>query len=420
MNYNLTSKQLSILILTLCSVLTLTAHSKKEFNKSLLVVQSNSFNAKKKSNFLLNDIKEQVDRGLTVVHFLNDNKFEFRTFDTHGSVEAVTELKTLLPKLLKEKAVFVILAHDSAAKAFQGNTSFLYEIGLTKLSALESRQAYIMHNLEGEIVEQVDDLSLMLRKEVSKTVVNNTIYFPKEVYTFEPHINRYIAHAGGEVNGIKSTNTKDALDESYAKGFRFFELDIIKTSDGKLVAAHDWKMWSRFTDYKGELPPTHEEFMKRKIYGDYTTLDLEGINDWFKAHPDATLVTDKLNDPIAFSNAFVDKERLIMELFSVMKTEEAASEGLHAMISQQPFMSIKGDKLDFLKINNVKYVALSRRMIKREKELLKLLRDEGIKVYVYHVNFDEGKDEKYVYDNEIGLVYGMYADKWAFGAKPKE
>ena len=109
-----------------------------------------------------------------------------------------------------------------------------------------------------------------------------------------------------------------------------------------------------------------------------------------------------------------------MELFSVMKTEEAASEGLHAMISQQPFMSIKGDKLDFLKINNVKYVALSRRMIKREKELLKLLRDEGIKVYVYHVNFDEGKDEKYVYDNEIGLVYGMYADKWAFGAKPKE
>jgi hypothetical protein len=25
-----------------------------------------------------------------------------------------------------------------------------------------------------------------------------------------------------------------------------------------------------------------------------------------------------------------------------------------------------------------------------------------------------GKDEKYVQENEIGLVYGMYADKWVF------
>jgi glycerophosphoryl diester phosphodiesterase len=420
MNLTFSIKYLSTLILIFSAVFTFGASNGKDFNKSLVVVQSNSFNAKKKSNFSLNNIKEQVDRGLTVVHFLEDNKYEYRTFDTHGSIDAVAELEILLPRLFNEKAVFIILAHDSAAKAFQGNTSFLNKIGLSKLSTLKSRQAYVMHNFNGEIEEQVDDLSIVFSKEVPETIVNNTIYFPREVYTFEPNINRYIAHAGGEVNGIKSTNTKDALDESYAKGFRFFELDIITTSDGKLVAAHDWKMWSRFTDFKGELPPTHEEFMKRKIYGDYITLDLNGINEWFKAHPDATLVTDKLNDPIAFSKAFVDKERLIMELFSIMKTEEAASEGLNAMISQQPFMSMKGDKLDFLKINNVKYVALSRRMIKREKELLKQLRDQGIKVYVYHVNFDEGKDEKYVYENEIGLVYGMYADKWAFDAKPEE
>ncbi|MDO1499283.1 hypothetical protein Q2T40_03290 [Winogradskyella maritima] len=40
------------------------------------------------------------------------------------------------------------------------------------------------------------------------------------------------------------------------------------------------------------------------------------------------------------------------------------------------------------------------------------LREAGIKVYVYNVNFDPGKDEQYVQDNELGLVYGMYADKW--------
>ena len=42
------------------------------------------------------------------------------------------------------------------------------------------------------------------------------------------------------------------------------------------------------------------------------------------------------------------------------------------------------------------------------------LKKHGIKVYVYNVNFDPGKDEKYVYNYELGLVYGMYADKWVF------
>ena len=381
------------------------------------VAQSNSFNAKKRSSFSLNGTKENVERGLTIVHFFNSEELEYRTYDTHGSAEAVSEVKEVLLKLFLDKASFAILAHDSAAKALEGSRADFKKMGLNTLSTLKSRQAYIMQNLDGNIVELVDDISLELKIKVPNKLKDSKIYFPKEVYTFVPNNDRYIAHAGGEINGVKSTNTKDALDANYAKGFRLFELDIITTADGKQVAAHDWKMWSRFTDYEGELPPSHEEFMKRKIYGDYTTLDLKGINKWFSAHPDATLVTDKLNDPVAFAEAFVDKNRLIMELFSVMAVEEAASYGLNAMISQIPFMSLKGDKLDFLEINNIKYVALSRRLIAGEKKLLKKLRDAGIKVYVYNVNFDAGKDEQYVYDNEIGLVYGMYADKWFLDAK---
>ncbi|MDO1499284.1 hypothetical protein Q2T40_03295 [Winogradskyella maritima] len=126
-------------------------------------------------------------------------------------------------------------------------------------------------------------------------------------------------------------------------------MDIITTSDGHLVAAHDWNMWARFTDYTGSLPPTHEQFMQQKIYGDYTTMDMHGINAWFKSHPDAILVTDKVNDPIAFADAFIDKDRLIMELFSVMSVEKASEHGIQAMISQEPLLAIKGDKINFLK-----------------------------------------------------------------------
>ena len=384
---------------------------------SNLILDSNSFNAKKRSSFTIAGQTEHIERGLTVIHFNTANTFEFRTYDTYSSQEACAELIKVLKELQKNKAFFAILAHDSAANSFLTKSQALKEAGFVQLVTLKNRQAYIMHNFNGSIYESVDDTSSSITLDIPKDVSDKKVYFPKIRYEFEPNINRYIAHAGGEINGVKSTNSKEAMDLNYKKGFRLFELDIIETSDGKLVAAHDWKMWARFTDYTGALPPSHSEFMKHKIYGDYTTLDMTGINAWFKAHPDATLVTDKVNDPIAFANSFVDKDRLIMELFSQMAVEEASKNNIHTMISQGPLLKIVGDKLDYLAINNIKYVAVSRRIIANKKKLMLNLRDAGIKVYVYNVNFDPGKDEKYVQENEIGLVYGMYADKWVFDQK---
>ena len=385
-----------------------------------LELNSHSFNTHQRSSFTYLSQKETIERGLTILHFDKDKKIEYKTFDTYGSQEEVEELLATLSKMLKANSKIAILAHDSAAASLVGYEKQLLDLGLIKLSILKGRQAYIMHNLNGFITEQVDDNSITKTLNVPTITESEIVYFPKETFEFTPNINRYIAHAGGEVNGIKSTNSKNALDENYKKGFRIFELDIIETSDGKLVAAHDWNMWARFTDYTGALPPTHAQFMKQKIYGDYITMDMDGINTWFKNHPDATLVTDKVNDPIAFAEAFVDKERLIMELFSVMAVEKASEHGIHAMMSQEPLMAINGDKTNFLKVNNVKHVALSRRIITSQKKLMLQLKDAGIMVYVYNVNFDPGKDEKYVQDNELGLVYGMYADKWISDMNPKK
>lgn len=382
-----------------------------------VTIESHGFNAKKRSGFKVSHLVEKVERGLTLVHFQANNKFEFKSFDTYGSEEELLELTTLLDKLAKANATFALLAHDSAVKGSLSSGKELASLGFTKLSTLKGREAYIAVVSKGELEEFVDSLSLEQIFDLPVTIKDTTIYFPKIRYEFEPSFDRYIAHAGGEINDIKSTNSKEALDANYKKGFRLFELDIIKTSDGKLVAAHDWKMWARFTDYNGSLPPTHQEFLKHKIYGDYTTLDMDGINAWFKAHSDAILITDKLNDPIQFADKFVAKDRLIMELFSIMSIDEASRHGIQPMISQEPLLKLKGDKVNFLKVNNVKYAAVSRRIISSQTKLLQLLRENGIKVYVYNVNFDPGKDETYVLENEIGLVYGMYADKWVFDGK---
>ncbi len=379
-----------------------------------LILNSNGFNAQKPSEFVIGGISEGVQRGLTVIHFNSAVKYEYKTFDTYASADAAAELVKIIKEMHANKAVFAILAHDSASNNLLTYADALKKMGYQKLSVLKGRQAYVMDNFKGMINEAVHDLSISWDLEVPKKTNDTHAYFPKIKYAFEPNVDRYIAHAGGEVDGIASTNTLDALNQNYKRGFRMFEMDINETKDGKYVAAHDWNMWSRFTGYEGELPVTHAEFMKHKIYGKYTTIDLEGINKWFSAHPDAKLVTDKVNDPVKFANGFVDKSRLIMELFSLMSLEEAAKNIINAMISQEPLAQIKGDKLAYLKINKVKYVALSRRIINSEIDLLLALKKQGIKVYVYNVNFDPGRDETYVQENEIGLVYGMYADKWVF------
>lgn len=419
----LKSSFLLFILLIGCSLKANTENHKNLVVKNTMstevVLNSHSFNTHERSTFTFLSQTEAVERGLTVIHFQANDQIEFKTFDTYGSKEDVQSFLATLSKMIQSKAIFGILAHDSAAAQLTGFEKQLYDLGFIQLSSLKGRQAYVMHNFNGAISEQVDDNSITQTLTLNTPIDTKEIYFPKEVYEFEPNVDRYIAHAGGEINGVKSTNSKHALDENYKKGFRNFELDIIETSDGKLVAAHDWNMWARFTDYTGSLPPTHSQFMKQKIYGDYTTLDMDGINTWFKNHPDATLITDKVNDPIAFADAFVDKDRLIMELFSVMAVEKASEHGIHAMISQEPLLSIKGDKVNFLKVNNVKHVALSRRIIASQKKLMLQLKEAGIKVYVYNVNFDAGKDEQYVYDNELGLVYGLYADKWITVMKSK-
>ncbi|TFG76948.1 MAG: hypothetical protein E4H26_03890 [Flavobacteriales bacterium] len=380
----------------------------------LMEAKSNGFNAQKQSSFKVYGATEGIGRGLTIVHLTDTQSFEYKTYDTYESAPETQQFIDVLKNLIKDNAKFAVLAHDSASNELQKFSETLKILGFPVLGSLKPRHAYVMENFEGFIKEITDPISISQKWEIPKTLKKNKAYFPRITYDFEPSVDRYIAHAGGSINGIASTNSLEALNENYKKGFRLFELDINETKDGQYIAAHDWHMWARFTDYEGELPVSLDEFLKHKIYGEYTTLDMNRINAWFSSHPDAILVTDKVNDPIRFANSFVDKKRLIMELFSLMAVEEAAKNQIQAMISQETLGEIKGDKLEYLAINNIKYVALSRRIVPKETNFLLTLRDQNIKVYVYNVNFDLGKDEKYVQKNEIGLVYGMYADKWVF------
>jgi len=189
----------------------------------------------------------------------------------------------------------------------------------------------------------------------------------------------------------------------------------LKHPDDVYVALHDWERWVGYTGYKGSSPPTRKNFKQYKILGKYTPLDMSDINAWFKSHPDAILVTDKVNDPFDFSNMFIDRSRLMMELFSLKAVEEGVKANIKAAVPNWSLVSeMTGDKVKKLKAMGVTTIAASRRIINSQEDLLNLLNTAGIKIYAFHINDDKGIDETYVICNEMNYFYGVYADKWSF------
>lgn len=229
---------------------------------------------------------------------------------------------------------------------------------------------------------------------------------------------KFIAHAGGAVQNYKYTNSLEALNYNYQRGFRLFELDMIQTSEGVFVAAHDWNHYKKITGYAGTLPPTLQEFKSLKLHQKFTPLAIDDINDWFKKHPDAFLVTDKVNSPSLFVQAFMFKDRLLMELFTPQAVQEALEEKIYgAMPSYSLLSSIKGDRVEYFTSQGLKYLAVSRNHLQRDLEFFQTLKEKGVKVYAFHVNQKKSIDEKYMLCNEMQYFYGIYADNWNFSGE---
>jgi len=305
------------------------------------------------------------------------------------------------------------------------NREEIYQIDLPKV-ILEGAEIthnvkfltdYIIGNKDNFIKSNIKNItslnvSGLLREELKPYIIPE---ISKKYETYKKDNKRFIAHAGGIIDGYIYTNSLEAMNANYEKGFRLFELDIHLTSDSELVALHNWDEWKTMTGYNGEVPTTKEIFLKHKIHNKYQALDIESINQWFKTHPDALLISDKINKPRLFSEAFIDKNRLMMELFTWEAIKEANECNIKApILAQRLLLAPQQNRFKTLKNNNIKHIALSRSVLAANIPLLKELIKNDIKVYLYNVNFEIDKDEEYVVKYELDFAYGLYADKWNF------
>lgn len=156
----------------------------------------------------------------------------------------------------------------------------------------------------------------------------------------------FIAHAGGGIiqDGahFSYTNSREALLQSIAEGFKFIELDLVLNDEGEIFATHDYKHFYGITganldENATQTPPSRAYIENAKIHGRFETLNLDEINEIFLQNPHLILVTDKLNDFEKMAQQLKFKERVLVEAFGVQNYFKARKFGFKAMLSSADF-----------------------------------------------------------------------------------
>jgi len=233
-----------------------------------------------------------------------------------------------------------------------------------------------------------------------------------------------IAHAGGEIDGYIYTNSLEALDYNYKNGFKMFELDIQETKDKKIIALHHWKEWNLLMKNNKESEPSNYlQFISKKLHARFTPLDMDRINKWFKEHPDAILITDKINKPKFFADQFNFPDRLIMELFTIESINEAKKEKIKYLITDNLFYEmIKNKNARKLKNENIAINFFNfNKYIDKQASLMKKISKNNCKFYIFGFNSYFGEDpsdrntifreEEVLENNYSGINFLIYADK---------
>ena len=219
----------------------------------------------------------------------------------------------------------------------------------------------------------------------------------------------YNAHALGNYLGYTMTNSKEALEYSYKTGFRFFEVDIHRTSDGHFVAYHLWTKTDAdnlHIPFNVENPvPDLKTFLNYRYLTNVfpsglTPLTLENIFDFMKKYTDVTVMFDLLAGYVdrdnselmqTFAAKFTDKEiinRSVIETYSLNNARylyEAGYPNIQPWIdvsenSEKEFQSIE-EIIDFIKKYNIKNVSISFWRIKAYPADRQALSQAGVRVF---------------------------------------
>lgn len=253
-------------------------------------------------------------------------------------------------------------------------------------------------------------------------LVTMTFGCSKNIKDFNEY--RLIAHAMGGVNQEKRyTNSKEAFFEHYNKGTRVFEVDLVETKDGVIVARHDWNNYlyevlEQENEKKDEQPLTLEEFKNKKINNNLTPLTFDDILDLMLEYDDFYIVTDTKSpdkdDVNRIFNKIVEEvkkkdkkllDRIVPQIYNrdmyyVLNDIYEFNNILYTLYMDNISYN---DVIEFVKNNKVSGIVMSQE--RYNKEFVQNLNENNVKSYVHTIN-DKEKIKNYISEG----VYGIYTD----------
>lgn len=229
----------------------------------------------------------------------------------------------------------------------------------------------------------------------------------------------YIAHALGGINDDKNTNSRDALENSYSKGIKLFEVDISLTSDEELVCINGWSkdVYNETLEIeynKENAVMSYEQFMNTKIKGKYTTMSFKDLIEFMKVHDDIYVMIDignqKKKKTKNIYEKIVQESNNDSKILNRLVINGSTTDMIKAVKEVYDFKIInlywpsKADRKDkkidtkeefieYCKKNEISSLSTSLKTYKKEKDTIEYFKKKGLIVYVFTENDEnEAKD----------------------------
>ena len=101
----------------------------------------------------------------------------------------------------------------------------------------------------------------------------------------------FVAHAFGAIDGRLYTNSLEAFQRNYGRGFRVFEVDLVRLADGTALIAHDG-LEANYGLNKSFRDATWADLAGHKYLGRYTILRAQELARLLRDHPDMYVILD--------------------------------------------------------------------------------------------------------------------------------
>jgi glycerophosphoryl diester phosphodiesterase len=124
----------------------------------------------------------------------------------------------------------------------------------------------------------------------------------------------FVAHAFGAVDGHTYTNSLEAFQRNYGRGFRVFEVDVVRLKDGTALLAHSG-LEENYGLNKSFREATWAELAGHRYLGRYTVLRSQDLVRLLRDHPDAYAILDSKWSAVEIYRTFVRQapERSVRE-----------------------------------------------------------------------------------------------------------